>query len=178
MIPGCNPNYNSKSKGGTITKKTPVFRLPTDKEECATWLKYIPLKKEINTKTSALCERHWPNSYATVSKKGKLRPKDPPSVWPEHPDILPPSCRPKPPPIPRPTTRSSLTVRGTQPDDLPSFLQQDRVTIEVISERVLSNNNVFYCPTTAYNDWYKLVIQSTARCVLSRLARFGKWNNE
>ena len=30
--------------------------------------------------------------------RGKVRPRDPPSVWPDHQHILYPSCRPAPPP--------------------------------------------------------------------------------
>ena len=56
-----------------------------------------------------------------MSKKGKVRPRDPPSVWPDHQHILSPSCRPAPPPKQRLTKRSSLTVRNMQPDKLPAF---------------------------------------------------------
>ena len=110
LVPRCNPNYRSRS--GSITpKKTKSFRFPTNKEECAAWLDAIPLKWKINEKKSFLCERHWPNSYATVTKKGKVKPRDPPSVWPDHEKILPPSCRPPPPPKQRPTKRASLAVQ-------------------------------------------------------------------
>ena len=163
LIPSCNPNYRSRTDGSIIGKKTPVFRFPADEQECRTWLRAIPLKKEINSKTSVLCEKHWPASYATISKKGRLRPRDPPSLWPEHPDILPPSCLPKPPPKPRPTKRASLTVRGLQPDEMSMFLQRDRVTIKEISQRVCSDSQPFCCPTTAYKDGDTLLIQSKAR---------------
>ena len=123
-------------------------------------MKCIPLKKDNTQKV--ICVRYWPSSYATVSKKGRLRPRDPLSIWPEHPEILPPSCRPTPMPKPRSTKRALLVVRGTPPDEL-SFLQQDRVNIDVISKRVLSNSNVFCCPTTSYNDGDKSIIQPTAR---------------
>ena len=163
LIPSYNPNYRSRTDGSIIGRKTPVFRFPADEQECSTWLKAIPLKKEINAKTSVLCERHWPTGYHTISKKGKLRPQDPPSLWPEHPNILPPSCIPKPPPKPRPTKRASFEVRGMQADELLLFLEFDRVNIEDISERVCSNSELFCCPTTAYKDDELLVIQSKAR---------------
>ena len=41
-----------------VKKKTPVFRFSADEQEWSAWLKAIPLKKEINLKTSVLCERH------------------------------------------------------------------------------------------------------------------------
>ena len=39
-----------------------------------------------------------------------MRPRDPPSVWPDHRHILYPSCRPARPPVQRLTKRASLTV--------------------------------------------------------------------
>ena len=147
----------------SLVKKTPVFRFPADEQECSAWLKAIPLKKEINVKTSVLCERHWPAAYPTISKKGKLRPRNPPSLWPEHPHILPPSCRPKPPSKPRPTKRLSFAVRSEQPDELSQFMENDRVKIEDITERVCGSSEPFCCPTTAYKDGERLVIQSKAR---------------
>ena len=146
-----------------VKKKTPVFRFPADEQECSAWLKAIPLKKEINVKTSVLCERHWPAAYPTISKKGNLRPRNPPSLWSEHPNILPPSCRSKPPSKPRPTKRSSFAVRSEQPDELSLFLENDRVKIEDITERVCASSEPFCCPTTAYKDGERLVIQSKAR---------------
>ena len=92
LTPSCNSNCRSRIDGSIIGKKNPVFRFPPDEQECSAWLKAIPLKKEINVKTSVLCERHWPAAYPTISKKRKLRPRNPPSLWPEHPNILPPSC--------------------------------------------------------------------------------------
>ena len=53
-------------------------------------------------------------------KEGKLRPRDPPSVWPDHQQTLYPSCHPAPPPKQRLTKRASLTVRNMQPDKMPS----------------------------------------------------------
>ena len=118
LIPSCNSNCRSRIDGSIIGKKNPVFRFPPDEQECSAWLKAIPLKKEINVKTSVLCERHWPAAYPTISKKRKLRPRNPPSLWPEHPNILPPSCPTNPPSKPRPTKRSSFAVRSEQPDEL------------------------------------------------------------
>ena len=146
-----------------VKKKTAVLRFPADEQECSAWLKAIPLKKEINVKTSVLCERHWTAVYPTISKKGKLRPRNPPSLWPEHPHILPPSCHPNPPSKPRPLKRSSFAVRSEQPDELSQFMENDRVKIEDITERVCASSEPFCCPTTAYKDGERLVIQSKAR---------------
>ena len=164
LIPCCNPNCHSRIDGSIIgKKKTPVFRFSADEQECSAWLKAIPLKKEINVKTSVLCERQWPAAYPIISKKGKLRPRNHPSLWPEHPHILPPSCPTKPPSKPRLTKRSSFAVRSEQPDELSLFLETYRVKIEDITERVCASSEPFCCSTTAYNDGEKFVIQSKAR---------------
>ena len=65
--------------------------------------------------------------------KGKLEPQDPPSLWPEHRDILPPSLPPKL----RPTKRFFLSSRIAARWDL-IVLGFHRVNID-ISERVCSN---------------------------------------
>ena len=77
-----------------------VFRFPSDKEECAAWLRSIPFSNIQPYKEAVLCEQHWPYSYPTVSKKGRLRPRNPPSIWQAS---LPPSCIPNLPPAPHPT---------------------------------------------------------------------------
>ena len=100
LFPNCNTNYVSRD-GSRIGKKVPIFRLPKNEEECAWWIKAIPLRKTINSKTSFICERHWPTGYAKISKKGRERPRDPPTVWPDNPDVVPPSERPTLPPKPR-----------------------------------------------------------------------------
>ena len=156
------PTVTAELMALSLVKKTPVFRFSADEQECSAWLKAIQLKKEINVKTSVLCERHWPAAYPIISK-GKLRPRNPPSLWPEHPNILPPSCRTKPPSKPRLTKRSSFAVRSEQPDELSLFLETYRVKIEDITERICASSEPFWCPTTAYNDGEKLVIQSKAR---------------
>ena len=80
-IPGCNPNYHSRRGAEFNKKKVPVFRFPSDKEERHAWLRaIIPLKNIVSSKEAVICEQHWPSSYPTMSKKGRIRPRDPPSV--------------------------------------------------------------------------------------------------
>ena len=160
IFPNCNPNYVSRN-GTRIGEKVRIFRLPKNEEECALWLKAIPLKKKINSETSFICERHWPTGYAKVSKKGKERPRDPPTVWPNHPDVVPPSQRSTLPPNPRPTSRTSLVIRGTQPCEMASFRVRDVVNFEDIQVRVSSETNQFCCQVTSYESGRNVIIQST-----------------
>ena len=65
-----------------------MFRLPKNKEECAKWMKNLPYKNLHTSANSVICEVHWPSNYATVTLRGKTRPKDSLSVWPG----VPTSC--------------------------------------------------------------------------------------
>ena len=91
-IPGCNPNYHSRRGAEFNKKKVPVFRFPSDKEERDAWLRAIPFKNIVSSKEAVICE-HWPSPYRTMFKKGRIRPRDPPSVWQTS---IPPSCIPNP----------------------------------------------------------------------------------
>ena len=91
LVPSWNPYYRSCRSGSIAPKKTKIFLFPRIIEECPACLDAIPLKRKINNKESSQWKRHWPNSYATVSKKGKVRPRDKTTVWPDHQHILPPS---------------------------------------------------------------------------------------
>ena len=92
-IPGCNRNYHSRRSSEFHKKKVPVFRFPSDKEKRDAWLRAIPFKNIVSFIEAAICEQHWPSSYPTISKKRRLRPQDPPSVWQSS---IPPSCIPNP----------------------------------------------------------------------------------
>ena len=94
-------------------------------------------------------------------KKGKERPRDPPTVWPNNPDVVPPSQRPTLPPKPRPTSRTSLVLRGTQPCEMTLFRERDVVNFEDIQTRVSSETDRFCCQVTSYERGRKVIIQST-----------------
>ena len=94
--------------------KTKIFRLPSAKTkptERQRWIKTIP-NTVPDSKDTSICEKHWPTNYETVSVNGKLRPRDPPSLYPG----VPKSVIPTPPSKPRTTERSSFDVR-TRMDD-------------------------------------------------------------
>ena len=113
IVPACTTNYRKTKKSHIDKEKTPVYRFLADPVECAKWMKSLPYQNLNTSKDSVICQKHWPTSFDTVSKKGKLRPRDPLSIWPG----VAPSCIQTPAPLPRPTRRTSITVRGTKPDD-------------------------------------------------------------
>ena len=101
-----------------------------------------------------------------MSKKGKVRPRDPPSVCPDHQHILYPSCRPARPPKQRLTKRASLTVCNMQPDKLPLFKIErlTRVSKSVCRQDarcsdVPRNNCLFMQSKSLLNEITKFVLK-------------------
>ena len=93
-----------------------------------------------------------------MSKKGKLRPRDLPSIRPG----VTPSRIPSPALLPRPTKRTSFTVRGTQTDEIDQFVKQDKDLFGNRVNRVRTQRDSFCCPTIAYLDDSRVYIQSTS----------------
>ena len=71
-------NYRKTKKSHIDKEKTPVYRFPADPVECTKWMKSLPYQNLKTNKDSFICQKYWPTSFDTVSKKGKLRPRDPP----------------------------------------------------------------------------------------------------
>ena len=80
--PAYTTNYLKMTKSHIDKEKTPVYRFPADPAECAKWIKSFPYQNLKPSKDSVICQKHWPTSFDAVSKNGKLRPRDPPSIWP------------------------------------------------------------------------------------------------
>ena len=110
----------------------------------------MPYTNITTRQDSVICEKHWPESYPTVSIKGRTRPKDPPSVSPG----VPPSCvqdlllvhevQKK---------KSSMEVRNSKPHELDSFREMDRVSYNDIVDKVVIKKHNFRCPVVAFcND--------------------------
>ena len=123
-IPGCRSNYDPPKNSFSVSKAhVKVFRLPKSTSELELWLHSIPFKNLNLHKDLVVCVKHWPADFKTVSLRGKERPRYPPSVW----EGIPQSCIPLPPPPPRKTHRSSLTVRDAQLDEMEAFQELDKV---------------------------------------------------
>ena len=157
LIPCCKTKYYSRKESNKKLKKIPVFRLPKSKEECAKWMKSLPYKNLHTSVNSVICEVHWPSNYATVTLRGKSRPKDPSLVWPG----VPSSCIPTPFPKERTTLRSSISVRAIQPDELKKFLEQDTLAFADLRKQLKDEKESFSCSTTVYLSSSSLCIQSS-----------------
>ena len=104
---GCNTNYASNKRKKIENynheaqedseKKIAVYRFPKDENERERWCKAVPNADLKVTDNTVICEEHWPEHFEKISFYGKLRPKNPPSVWKgipkcQIPSIPPPFC--------------------------------------------------------------------------------------
>ena len=107
---GCKTNYKSV-KGSSGEQKVSVYRFP--KEDCVreAWISAIPNRDFSVSKDTVVCQLHWPPGFETISKKGKLRPKFPPSVWPN----VPVSQQRTPASVPRIQKEDELALSGSIP---------------------------------------------------------------
>ena len=80
----CKGNYASSSK------RLPVYKLPQYEKEKKKWISVIPRANLVVSKYryTAVCGKHWPNNAEMVKFHGKLRPKNPFSVFPGIPSKL------------------------------------------------------------------------------------------
>lgn len=99
---GCKTNYKSEKERGA-GKKVSVFRFPKEENVKQAWIAAIPNANLTVSKDNVICELHWPFEFETISKNGKLRPRYPPSIWPNVPSSQIPT-----PALPLRTTKRAL----------------------------------------------------------------------
>ena len=80
-VPLCKGNYDSSSG------RVPTYKLPQDAEEKKKWISVISRANLVVLKYTAVCGKHWPNK-AEIRVHGKMRPKNPPYIFP----TIPSSC--------------------------------------------------------------------------------------
>ncbi|GFO37602.1 THAP domaincontaining protein 5like [acyrthosiphon pisum] [Plakobranchus ocellatus] len=160
-VSGCRSNYDSNDK---IT----VFRLPRDKEERQRWKKAIPRDNIPDHPNTVVCIKHFPEGFETVSVKGSLRPKHPPSIFCN----LPKSLIPTPVPLARTTSKSSSSVRSVQNDELEAYSQNDIVSFDTLCSFVGSHSFTFPFSVSAFRNDDLLCIQSTDHLTSSSIPRF------
>ena len=121
-IPGCKTNYLKSNSARDPSKKVPVFRFPKDAENIQKWKNSLPFQEIKVNENTVICELHWPSLYQKELVRGKFRPRNPPSVWP---DRSSPCTSSTSAPLPRPTTRALNSVRNQVPDEIEEFLKID-----------------------------------------------------
>ena len=92
----CKGNYTSEKE------IVSVYNLPLDPEEQQRWTDVIPLGKGqiINPSTFRLCRKHWTGDAIMVHPRGgRSRPRDPPSIFNNIPQLCLPTQKfqPRPP---------------------------------------------------------------------------------
>ena len=116
----CKTNYKSETRKRTIEEahlsegsstpeknlqvNIPVFRFPSEKTDSVERERWVQVVGKINANLNVnndtvICEIHWPAGYETVKKKGRVRPKNPPSIFPGIPQSI----------IPAPPLKNRLT---------------------------------------------------------------------
>ena len=80
-VGGCKSNYATtiRETGETVS----VFSFPTEKRKL--WIDRLPNIIQYSD-SLRVCAKHWHKNYETISKKGHLRPANPPSVFNNVPD--------------------------------------------------------------------------------------------
>ena len=160
-VTGCRSNYD-------LTDKISVFRLPKDKDERECWMKAIPRDNIPDSAYTVVCIKHFPDGFETVSVKGRLRPKNPPSIFPN----LPKSLVPTPVPLARTTFRSSSSVRSVESDQLEEYLQKDIVSFDSLCSRVGDHSFDFPFDISAFRNDNSLCLQSMDYLPSSSIPRF------
>lgn len=154
----CKTNYSSETSRSS--KRVSVFRFPNNDsaaDERERWIKAVPNANLIVNKNTVICEKHWPESYDTVCIRGKLRPKNPPSVWPG----IPESQVPVPFPPKRTTKKSLAESRVALNDELHEFMSSDKFDFDSLKEALLNKRKTFACPIVCFcSDESNIIIQS------------------
>lgn len=153
---GCKTGYLSQKGLGSTNKATPVFRFPKDEGEKKAWIQAIPNANLVVSRETVVCELHWPPGYASTSARGKLRPKNPPSIWPN----VPLSQIPTPAHPSRKTKNSSCFERNREEDQLTAFLENDVVSFCELKEKLLASERDLQVPVIAFMDADVLLLQS------------------
>ena len=82
MVRRCSAKYCQTNRTPATTGLIKVFRFPADPEERQRWWQAVPKRTPtaVLSDSSGLCEKHWPEGFKTVSKKGHSVPAELPSI--------------------------------------------------------------------------------------------------
>ena len=162
-VTGCKSNYISENE------KVTVYGLPSDPEQRQRWIKAIPRDNIPDSPNTVACVKHFPPGFPVLKKKGKSRPKDPPSVF----ENIPKSLIPTPPPPKRPTKKAASSSRSEALyDDLSLFLKNDSIpSFETLSAELPHRKFEFELASFKFDS--ELVIQSKQFCENSDIPKFS-----
>ena len=162
---------NCKSNLLTTIKKegnVSVYRFPHKLDDRGRWLAAVPAKTDIAQKfhhydeclaagnkekfpNVFVCRKHWPANMPTFTWRSKVRPIDPPTIFPSDCES---SSSPSSP-NKRPTQRALSSVRSVQPDELGEFQKKDAIKLEDVASTLATDDNI-----VTYQLGDELVLQS------------------
>ena len=126
----------SKSHYLSTETKILIYKLPKDPEERKRRSDAVLRADFIVSDYTAVCRLHWPDDSPFVTKYGKQRPLNSPSIIKN----IPPSCLPTPPNNLRKTMAAS-GFRNILPDELNVFLKDDILVFDDIQSMFINSNN-------------------------------------
>ena len=178
-VVGCNTGTKKEKRERPADVQISVFRFPQDEVEKQRWISAIPRSNLEIKPDTVVCSLHWPAGYATVMKNGKVRPRDPPSIWP---DTIPDSCIPSPAPSLRPTQRTSSSTRNVIPDEYELYKQEDEADFSKMKTELINGNRTLASPVIVYMDDETLCVQSKKMCngiplFIVRISKDQKFEN-
>ena len=100
------------------------------------WSDVVPRADFIVSDYAAVCRLHWPDDAPFVTKHGKQRPLNSPSIFKD----IPSSCLPTPPNKVRKTMAAS-GFRNILPDALNVFLKDDTLVFDDIQSMFIISND-------------------------------------
>ena len=123
---------------GSNGKGFNVYRFPKDKDERERWKNTIPRDNIPDHPDTVVCSQHWPADTPMIKFYGKLRPKNPPSIFPG----IPKSMIPTPPPDQRKTTTQKTlpSNRNIIPDEIDLFMAKDVIGFGELKEKFVDND--------------------------------------
>ena len=124
-VPLCKSNYKTE-------ESVPGFRFPSYVEQTQLWKTAIPRNWNITSKT-VVCAKHWPIGFESYQHYGKIRPVNPPSVFPH----VPKSCVTHVPQK-RTTKKSLVENRSILADQMQEFSSSDVLAFHDIVKGVVS----------------------------------------
>ena len=146
-VVNCNTNYRNGKVGA-------VYRFPKNPCDKQKWIQNLPNRNFVWTASKVVCEYHWPKECARKKVQGGHKvPDEPPTIFSD----VPKSCVPTP--APKRRKLRTLEERNARPDELPAFLDRDRLNYENCTEII----NQQYTDVVCIKIGTELNIVSTER---------------
>lgn len=130
-----------------------IYKLPRNEDDRKKWVAAIPRANLVVSQYTAVCKKHWPENAEFVKFYGKLRPKNPPSVF----FGIPNSCLPTQQSKERTTKKSLSSARNHAEDEMKQFLEKDKFEFDKLLDQLQTK---FDCDVAYVDKDGTVIIQS------------------